>query len=308
MNHFHHFILFVSLSVLLLSCGQGDKSDTLSPEDSVAQMTAFQAGEDAAADSLSYALGRGYSASKEDMQAMLLDAGVDSAYIGKMIEGMTDALHNDPEALAYFIGYQSGVDLRSSIIERAEAFVFGEDSTHHLSVRNFLAGFCGEVFGTQDFRVDGRPLTQATAGDFANNLLVRLSEANFSKQYAAERQAAEAFMAGKAKEPGIRSLDGGVLYRVIRPGKGPHPTDGNVVTITFEGRLMDGTVFDESSKPVECEVSKFITGFSTALKAMPLGAEWEVYVPWQLAYGAQGIGDIPPFSALSFHLHLIDFK
>lgn len=308
MNHLYHFILFVVLAALLSGCGQGEKEESLSSEDSIARLTAFKAGKDAAVDSLSYALGRGYSASKEDLQAMLLEAGADSANIGKLIEGMADALHNDPEALAYFIGYQSGMDMRSSILDNAESLVFGQDSTRHLSVENFLAGFCGEVFGTKDFSVSGQPLTQATAGDFVNDLLARLSDANFSKQYAKERKAAEDFMAEKAKESGIGTLDGGVLYRVIRPGKGPHPTDGNTVTITYEGRLADGTVFDSTDKPIEGKVGNFIMGFSTALKAMPIGAEWEVFVPWQAAYGAQGMGTIPPFSALVFRLHLINFE
>ena len=221
------YFLLVCANLLLalsfMACGNTEK-ETTSAEDSIARLTAFQPGTDAAADSLSYALGRGYSGNRQSVQDILLEAGADSAFVDKFLEGLRDAMTDDPAALAYSIGYQSGIDLRSGILEPASNVAFGRDSTRELSVHNFLAGFFGELYGKQDFKVEGKALTQATAGDFANDLLARLSDKNFSKAYAKERKAAEDFMAAKAQEPDVCALDGGVLYRVIKPGSGPHPT------------------------------------------------------------------------------------
>ena len=305
------YFLLVCANLLLalsfMACGNTEK-ETTSAEDSIARLTAFQPGTDAAADSLSYALGRGYSGNRQSVQDILLEAGTDSAFVDKFLEGLRDAMTDDPAALAYSIGYQSGIDLRSGILEPASNVAFGRDSTRELSVHNFLAGFFGELYGKQDFKVEGKALTQATAGDFANDLLARLSDKNFSKAYAKERKAAEDFMAAKAQEPDVCALDGGVLYRVIKPGSGPHPTDGNVVTFHYEGRFIDGTVFDKESQPETIGVKELIMGFAIALKAMPLGAKWEIYIPWQSAYGAQGTDDVPPFSTLIYKVELLNFE
>lgn len=305
------YFLIVCTSLLLansfLACGKTDEGTT-SEEDSIARLTAFKPGTDAAADSLSYALGRGYSGQRQSIQSILLEAGADSAFVDKFLKGLHDAMTDDPAALAYSIGYQSGLDLRSSILEPASTVAFGRDSTRELSVHNFLAGFFGEIYDTKDFKVEGKALTQATASDFANDLLARLSDQNFSKTYAKERKAAEDFMAAKAQEPDICKLDGGVLYRVIQPGSGPHPTDGNVVTFHYEGRFIDGTVFDKESQPETIGVKELIMGFAIALKAMPLGAKWEIYIPWQSAYGAQGTDDVPPFSTLIYKVELLNFE
>ena len=305
------YFLLVCANLLLvlsfLACGNAEEKTT-SAEDSIARLTTFQPGTDAAADSLSYALGRGYSGNRQSVQDILLGAGADSAFVDKFLEGLHAAMTDDPAALAYSIGYQSGIDLRSGILEPASNVAFGRDSTRELSVHNFLAGFFGELYGKQDFKVEGKALTQATAGDFANDLLARLSDKNFSKAYAKERKAAEDFMAAKAQEPDVCALDGGVLYRVLKPGSGPHPTDGNVVTFHYEGRFIDGTVFDKESQPETIGVKELIMGFAIALKAMPLGAKWEIYIPWQSAYGAQGTDDVPPFSTLIYKVELLNFE
>ena len=293
------YFLLVCANLLLatsfIACGDAGK-ETTSAEDSITRLTTFQPGTDAAADSLSYALGRGYSGNRQSVREILQEAGCDTAFVDMFLKGLHDAMTDDPAALAYSIGYQSGIDLRSSILEPAS------------SVSNFLAGFFGEFYGKKNFKVKGQALTQATAGDFANDLLARLSDKNFSKAYAKERKAAEDFMAAKAQEPGIGTLDGGVLYRVIKPGSGPHPTDGNIVTFHYEGRFINGTIFDKESRPETIAIKELIMGFAIALKAMPLGAKWEIYIPWQSAYGAQGTDDVPPFSTLIYKVELLNFE
>ena len=118
------YFLLVCANLLLatsfIACGDAGK-ETTSAEDSITRLTTFQPGTDAAADSLSYALGRGYSGNRQSVREILQEAGCDTAFVDMFLKGLHDAMTDDPAALAYSIGYQSGIDLRSSILEPASS-------------------------------------------------------------------------------------------------------------------------------------------------------------------------------------------
>ena len=98
----------------------------------------------------------------------------------------------------------------------------------------------------------------------------------------------------------------------MKEGTGAVPTDTNTVVVNYEGRLIDGTVFDASNRhgdtPAELMVGRVIKGWQEALKTMPAGSEWEIYIPQNLDYGAQQSGQILPFSALIFKVELVGVK
>lgn len=129
---------------------------------------------------------------------------------------------------------------------------------------------------------------------------------------AKNREAGEAFLAQKAKESGVQTLGGGLLYKVLKSGSGQSPTASSTVVVDYEGRLIDGTVFDSSyrrGEPTEFPVNGVIQGWQIALKAMKPGDEWEVYIPAYLAYGDNGSGNnIPPASTLIFKVALRSVK
>ena len=108
----------------------------------------------------------------------------------------------------------------------------------------------------------------------------------------------------------MKTLPSGVQYKVIKEGNGVIPTDSSVVKVNYEGRLIDGTVFDSSYKrgePATFPVRSVIKGWTEILCHMPAGSEWEVYIPQELAYGEREQGkDIKPFSALIFKLELLE--
>lgn len=125
-----------------------------------------------------------------------------------------------------------------------------------------------------------------------------------------QREAAgEAFLAAKAKEAGVESLGGGILYKVIKQGAGEQPTDGCNVKVHYEGRLADGTVFDSSyerGEPASFPLGGVVKGWQVALKAMKVGDVWEVYLPHYMGYGETGSGaNIPPYAVLVFKMELL---
>jgi FKBP-type peptidyl-prolyl cis-trans isomerase FklB len=121
-----------------------------------------------------------------------------------------------------------------------------------------------------------------------------------------------AFLAANKTKQGVQVMPDGLQYRSLTTGTGAMPTANDTVTVNYEGRLIDGTVFDSSYKqgqPVTFKVSEVIPGWQEALAHMKVGDVWEIYVPSQLAYGAQGVGGpIGPNQTLIFKIQLIDVK
>ena len=131
-------------------------------------------------------------------------------------------------------------------------------------------------------------------------------------QQKAEAAAAEgrAFLAENAQRDGVTVLASGLQYEVLVTGEGARPTREDNVRTHYHGTLIDGSVFDSSyerGQPAEFPVGGVIAGWTEALQLMTKGAKWRLYVPYQLAYGAQGSpGGIPPYSTLVFDVELID--
>ena len=264
-------------------------------------------------DSLSYVLGMGYSASIEDLQMVLDNSGSDSAFVNQLIQGVQDGVRGgDKEKLAYFIGLRSGMNMRTEIIEEAESQLYGEDTTKHLNIENFITGFLDVTKNKFNFKVNGEVMYPAQAGNYVRGILnmkfIELQKGTYPKEYKENNE----YILKKAQESGIDSLPSGILYKVITPGKGPKPSKGNIITIDYEGRLIDGTVITKSFSTTDVAVSKGIIdfpGFEMMVTNMPLGAEWEAYIPWKYCYGAHGNSDlIPPFSNIIFKVKLHNIK
>ncbi|NNM59637.1 MAG: FKBP-type peptidyl-prolyl cis-trans isomerase [Legionellales bacterium] len=118
-----------------------------------------------------------------------------------------------------------------------------------------------------------------------------------------------AFLAKNKKQPGIVTLKDGLQYKVMQPGDGNSPLATDTVSVDYEGSFINGQVFSstyQQGQPVTFQVSQVIPGWQEALKMMKPGAEWMLYIPANLAYGAQGVGDsIGPNETLVFKIHLL---
>lgn len=144
-----------------------------------------------------------------------------------------------------------------------------------------------------------------------NEITQRMREAQEAQAKEAAA-AGEQFLADNAKRDGVITLESGLQYEVITAGEeeGEKPTPQSKVRTHYHGTFIDGKVFDSSyerGQPAEFPVGGVIAGWTEALQLMSKGAKWRLYVPYQLAYGAQGSpGGIPPYSTLVFDVELID--
>lgn len=130
-----------------------------------------------------------------------------------------------------------------------------------------------------------------------------------AEKYKDNKEKGEAWLANKAMEEGVVALPSGLLYQVLNEGSGKKPTASDTVECHYEGRLIDGTVFDSSYKRGESAtfpLNGVIAGWTEGVQLMSEGAKYRFFIPYQLAYGERGAGQaIPPFAALVFDVELI---
>ena len=128
----------------------------------------------------------------------------------------------------------------------------------------------------------------------------------------AAREAGENFLAENAKREGVKVTETGLQYEVLTPALGIKPTPTDTVTCHYEGRLIDGTVFDSSyrrGEPASFPLQGVIRGWTEGLQLMSIGSKFRFFIPFELAYGAQGAGgSIPPYAALIFDVELIGIE
>ena len=148
-------------------------------------------------------------------------------------------------------------------------------------------------------------ISHTEARDIVNKYFAELEE----KMNAANIEAGKKFLEENKKREGVVTLPSGLQYEVITEGNvGRYAKATDQVQCHYEGTLIDGTLFDSSIKrgqPATFGVNQVIPGWVEALQLMPEGAKWKLYIPSDLAYGAQGAGEmIPPHSTLVFEVEL----
>ena len=257
-------------------------------------------------DTLSYAIGM--SQSQGLMDYLSNAKGVDTTYIAEFLQGVNDGANfaDDKKKAAYLAGVEIGQQIANNMMKGLNYNLFGEDSTQTVSLNNLLAGFVSGVTGKNS------KMTVAEADSTAEVLLQRIKAMSQEKQFGANKAEGEKFLADNAKKGGVKTLPCGVQYKVLKEGNGAMPADTSIVVVNYEGKLVDGTVFDSNKnhggEPATFRVGQVIKGWQEALKAMPVGSEWEIYIPQELAYGANQQGSIPPFSTLIFKVELVEVK
>ena len=174
-----------------------------------------------------------------------------------------------------------------------------------MSQKNLVAGLIDGV------KKNDKIMTSEVAMNSIESLADRVHTRIVGERYKEVKEKNAKFLADNAKKPGVKTLPSGVQYKVLSEGNGALPTDSSKVKVDYEGKTIDGKVFDSSIKrgqPMECVVRQNIPGFAEALTHMPVGSEWEVYIPAEKAYGERDMGQIKPFSTLIFKVKLLSIE
>lgn len=253
-------------------------------------------------DSLSYAIGMAQSQGLKDY--LVNGLGIDTTYMDQFIKGLNEGANagDDKKKAAYYAGIQIGQQISGQMVKGINMQVFGDDSTKTISLKNFMAGFVSGTTGKQGL------MTPEQAQTAAQTKMNEIHQKAMQSKYGDNKKKGEEFLAANKKKEGVVTLPSGVQYKVIKEGTGAIPADTSWVKVNYEGRTIDGKVFDSSykrSEPLKLRCNQVIKGWTEALVRMPVGSVWEIYVPQELAYGDREQGMIKPFSTLIFKIELI---
>ena len=254
-------------------------------------------------DTMSYAIGMAQTQGLKEYLVGSLE--MDTAYMAEFIKGLNEGANagDNKKKAAYYAGIQIGQQIANRMIKGINHEVFGDDSTKTISLKNFMAGFISGTTGKKGL------MTVDSAQMVAQRMIQEIKAKEMMKTYGPNKEAGEKFLAENAKKAGVKTLPGGVQYKVIKEGTGAIPADTSLVKVHYEGRLINDTIFDSSYKrgePTTFRANQVIKGWTEALTHMPAGSVWEVYIPQELAYGERAQRNIDPFSALIFKIELIE--
>ncbi len=199
------------------------------------------------------------------------------------------ALATQSDKLSYTIGYEFGKNLK----------VNGVDVNSHA----LQQGIMDAQQGKQPALTEEE--TQATLDIFKKQMLASQAKEMQIKSMQ-NKKAGTAFLAKNKQKSGVKTLANGVQYKVTTAGKGTKPKATDNVMVEYEGRFINGDVFDKSTRPVVFNLSEVIPGWAQVLQLMPVGSTWEVYIPPEQAYGERGVprGPIGPNQTLIFTITL----
>lgn len=253
-------------------------------------------------DSMSYAIGMAQS---QGLKEYLVNGlGIDTTYMDAFIKGLNEGANagDDKKKAAYYAGIQIGQQIGGQMMKGINRQAFGDDSTKTISLKNFMAGFVSGTTGTKGL------MTAEQAQTVAQAKMDEVHKKTMETKYGDNKKKGEDFLAANKKKEGVITLPSGVQYKVLKEGKGAIPADTSWVKVHYEGRTLDGNVFDSSYKrkePLTLRCNQVIKGWADALVHMPEGSVWEVYIPQELAYGDREQGQIKPFSVLTFKIELV---
>ena len=288
MKKFTFAALAAVSAVMMYACGNGTPKANLKSD----------------VDTVSYAIGMAQTQGLKEYLVGRL--GVDTAYMDDFIKGLNEGANagDDKKKAAYSAGIQIGQQISNQMVKGINHELFGEDSTKTISLKNFMAGFIAGTVGK------GGLMTVDSAAQVAQDMMRAIKAKNLEKEFGGNKAEGEKFLAENGKKEGVKLLPSGVQYKVIKEGTGAMPKDTSLVKVHYEGKTLDGKVFDSSytrNQPADFRANQVIKGWTDALVHMPAGSIWEVYIPQELAYGERQQGtDIKPFSVLIFKIELLE--
>ena len=228
--------------------------------------------------------------------------GVDAEHMADVIRGFEEAQTHidDPAFKAYAAGMQIASMVNSRILPNMkQAF---EGSADSIRQAMFIKGFIAALQNDTIFFAQSE----------ASKLYRQRAEQVVETRNAAYKKENEDWLKANAKKEGMQTTPSGLQYKVLVAGNGPKPKATDKVKVKYEGRMIDGTVFDSSYKrdpqTNSFRCNEVIKGWTEALTMMPVGSKWEICIPQELAYGARQAGQIKPYSTLVFTVELLEIE
>ena len=251
-------------------------------------------------DSLSYTAGM--TMTDGLMQYVGQKYGIDSTTIAPFVEGIREGLakRNDKNFIAHAAGVEIAELLETRMLPNVKATM--KETPWTVDSVKFNAGFVAAVLGD----------TTLMKTDAARNYYTSVLTAEHKKNEEAYKKTNEEWLADNAKKEDVKTLPSGLQYKIIKQGTGEVAGKDDNVTVRYEGKDIEGNVFDSSYKR-NPDTSTFrpdqvIKGWTEALTMMPEGSVWELYIPQNLAYGQRAAGKIKPYSTLIFKVELVKIE
>ena len=250
-------------------------------------------------DSLSFAAGQTLTTGLMNFLKQQYD--IDESNLAQFIKGIEEALDKGDKAEER--AYAAGVTIAHTIKDKMYPGI-SKDLGSNVDEKLFVKGFISALLG------DSVPMKHADAEKYYREQVEAAKKAKLDETI----KAGEAFLRENAKMEGVKTTESGLQYKILKAGNGEIPAPIDEVEVIYEGRLIDGTVFDATSKHNGQKTDKFradrvIKGWTEALTMMPVGSKWQIYIPQNLAYGDRAAGDvIKPGSTLVFDIELVGVK
>lgn len=220
-----------------------------------------------------------------------LDQPVDT---DQFLKGLCEALYADSAAFSYEVGLSFGSGLKQQLAQ------MGEQLGIEVNKDVLVAAICASLNNDTTIL-----MSQMTAQMTFRTMAMAAEEKKLAASEEAIQNKAdgEAFLSEKAKEEGIVKTESGLLYKVVKAGKGASPKTGDKVKVNYKGTLADGTQFD-ANDDIQMVIGQMVPGFNEALTLMAPGAKYTVYIPAELGYGVRGRGQIPSNAVMIFDIEL----
>lgn len=245
----------------------------------------------------------GYAATSGLLPYLTNQLHVDTAYMADFVRGYREALAQakDPAYVAYIAGCNIAAQASEQILPNMSRDLVGTNDS--IAARPFYEGFIAGV------RQDTTVCKMAGARERFEH---RRKEA-IDLRNRVYRQENEAWLKSNATKPGVVTTASGLQYKVLKTGTGPKPKATDKVEVVYEGKTINGKVFDATAnhggkKTDSFRCDQVIKGWTEALTNMNVGSKWEIYIPQNLAYGSRDAGGIKPYSTLIFTVELVGIE
>ena len=248
-----------------------------------------------AAKDYSYAIGVAQAKSLKDY--LMQREGVDQQYLPMAIQGMRDYAKLSPTELkekqAYAAGLRIGEMNQQQVVPAFNQQATGKRDTTFVDAALLTDGLADGMNGFATLSADSA---------------MKVAEQQMAYYKNEIKNANALWLDANKQKKDVKTLPSGLQYRILTAGNGPVATDTTKVEVHYEGKLIDGTVFDSSYKRGQTATfrpDQVIKGWTEALQLMPEGSTWELYIPYNLAYGENGTQNIPPYSTLIFKVEVV---